>query len=57
MAKPAVAANEGEASPEWLVSMRGVYKSFGSIDALKGVDLRLGSGEVLGLVGDNAAGK
>ena len=40
-----------------LVSMRGIEKSFGSIDALRGVDLNLGVGEVLGLVGDNAAGK
>lgn len=40
-----------------LVSMRGIRKSFGSIDALRGVDLELGAGEVLGLVGDNAAGK
>lgn len=40
-----------------LVSMHGIHKSFGSIDALRGVDLELGPGEVLGLVGDNAAGK
>ena len=32
-------------------------KSFGSIEALRGVDLDLWPGEVLGLVGDNAAGK
>ncbi len=37
--------------------MRSIKKSFGSIDALRGVDLELGAGEVLGLVGDNAAGK
>ncbi len=37
--------------------MRGIHKSFGSIDALRGVDLELAPGEVLGLVGDNAAGK
>ena len=37
--------------------MRGIRKSFGSIDALRGVDLELAAGEVLGLVGDNAAGK
>ncbi len=40
-----------------LVSMHGIHKSFGSIDALRGVDLELAPGEVLGLVGDNAAGK
>jgi simple sugar transport system ATP-binding protein len=39
------------------VRMRGMRKSFGSIEALRGVDLDLWPGEVLGLVGDNAAGK
>jgi simple sugar transport system ATP-binding protein len=40
-----------------VVSMRGVEKSFGAVRALRGADLTLGRGEVLGLVGDNAAGK
>ena len=35
----------------------GIRKRFGSIEALRGVDLDLFPGEVLGLVGDNAAGK
>jgi simple sugar transport system ATP-binding protein len=39
------------------VRMQGVRKSFGTIDALRGVDLELWPGEALGLVGDNAAGK
>ena len=38
-------------------SMRGIRKRFGSIEALRGVDLDLYPGECLGLVGDNAAGK
>lgn len=37
--------------------VRGVVKSFGSVEALRGVDLDLWPGECLGLVGDNAAGK
>lgn len=37
--------------------MRGIEKSYGTINALRGVDLTLNAGEVLGLVGDNAAGK
>ncbi len=40
-----------------LIEMRGIVKSFGAVQALRGVDLRLGHREVLGLVGDNAAGK
>jgi simple sugar transport system ATP-binding protein len=40
-----------------LVRMRGIVKSFGAVRALRGADLNLGHREVLGLVGDNAAGK
>ncbi len=39
------------------VRLEGIRKRFGSIEALRGVDLDLWPGEVLGLVGDNAAGK
>lgn len=42
---------------ESLVEMRDIRKSFGAVQALKGVDLILNHNEVLGLVGDNAAGK
>jgi simple sugar transport system ATP-binding protein len=40
-----------------IVEMRGVDKSFGAVNALRGVDLVLFPGEILGLVGDNSAGK
>ena len=40
-----------------LVEMRAISKAFGAIQALKDVDLRLMPGEILGLVGDNSAGK
>ena len=39
------------------VSIRGIEKSFGTISALRGVDLELRRGEVLALLGDNGAGK
>src|SRR5579864_1547971 len=40
-----------------IVEMRGICKRFGPVQALIDVNLRLMSGEVLGLVGDNSAGK
>jgi len=40
-----------------VVEMRSIKKTFAAVQALKGVDLVLHRGEVLGLVGDNAAGK
>ncbi|MFW5943398.1 MAG: ATP-binding cassette domain-containing protein [Chloroflexota bacterium] len=40
-----------------VVEMRNIKKSFGAVQALRGVDLALHRNEVLGLVGDNAAGK
>ena len=40
-----------------LIEMRGITKSFGAVQALRGADLKLMPNEVLGLVGDNAAGK
>ena len=40
-----------------IVEMRDIQKSFGAVQALRDVNLTLNHGEVLGLVGDNAAGK
>jgi simple sugar transport system ATP-binding protein len=40
-----------------VVDMRGIKKHFGAVQALRGVDLALLHNEVMGLVGDNAAGK
>lgn len=39
------------------VRMRGITKSYGAIQSLRGVNLEVAPGEVLGLVGDNGAGK
>ncbi len=40
-----------------LIAMRHISKSFGAVQALSNVNLTLYPGEILGLVGDNSAGK
>ena len=40
-----------------LLAMRGIEKSFPGVHALRGVNLTLGHGEVLALLGENGAGK
>ena len=40
-----------------LLSLEGVEKRFGAVQALDGVDFSVSAGEVVGLVGDNGAGK
>ena len=42
---------------EVVLEMKNIHKSFGSVKVLKGVDLTLRRGEVLGLIGENGAGK
>ena len=40
-----------------LMSLRGVRKAFGAVQALNGVDLEIRSGEIHAIVGENGAGK
>lgn len=42
---------------EYLLEMRGVYKSFGHVKVLQGIDFHVGKAEIVALVGDNGAGK
>ena len=39
------------------VDLRGVRKSFGSVQAVRGVALAVGAGEVMAFLGPNGAGK
>lgn len=40
-----------------MLSLRGISRRFGAVEALVDVDLRVAAGEVVAIVGDNAAGK
>ena len=40
-----------------MLAVRDIYKRFGRLDVLRGVDLDLRPGEILALVGENGAGK
>ena len=40
-----------------LLSVRGVHTYYGHVAALKGVDLEVGDGEIVALIGSNGAGK
>ena len=42
---------------EPLLKATGIYKRFGAVEALKGVDFEVYRNEIVGLVGDNGAGK
>jgi ABC-2 type transport system ATP-binding protein len=39
------------------ISVRGLHKSYGSFEAVRGIDFEVASGEVFGLLGPNGAGK
>src|SRR6202045_3120679 len=64
MAEPASAeqastgqAGTGQAVAQPAISVRGLRKSFGSKEAVAGIDLDIAKGSLAGLVGPNGAGK
>jgi simple sugar transport system ATP-binding protein len=54
---PASAAEAANGGSEYIIEMRAISKAFGAVRALHGVNFKLRPGEILGLVGDNSAGK
>jgi ABC-type sugar transport system ATPase subunit len=51
------ASGVGPSNATPLLSLRGVSKQFGAVQALRGVDLDIPNGQVTALIGDNGAGK
>jgi ABC-2 type transport system ATP-binding protein len=47
----------GGATPPLAIDLQGLHKSFGAVEAVKGVDLNVASGEVVAFLGPNGAGK
>ena len=44
-------------SADAIISVQALQKSYGKVEAVKGIDFEVGSGEVFGLLGPNGAGK
>ena len=40
-----------------MIDIKGITKSFGSLQVLKGIDLHINKGEVVSIVGPRGAGK
>ena len=40
-----------------MIKIQGITKSFGSLQVLKGIDLTIGRGEIVSIVGPSGAGK
>ena len=57
MADISPAPNEPLAQARPMILARAVHKHYGAIQAVAGVDLEIGSGELFGLIGHNGAGK
>src|SRR3712207_396086 len=43
--------------PESVISVRGLRKTYGELEAVRGIDLEVGRGEVFAFLGPNGAGK
>ena len=50
-------SGNSEFNGRWAIETEGLRKSFGDLEALCGIDLRVEAGTILGLLGPNGAGK
>lgn len=48
---------EENSAPESMIDTKGITKSFGKLQVLKGIDLHVNKGEVVSIVGPSGAGK
>src|SRR5437870_13849661 len=55
VARPTTTAGDG--SPEPAIRIRNLRKAYGPIEAVRGIDLDIQTGEILGLIGPDGAGK
>ena len=54
---PEIVWVRSELMSDAVISVRGLRKRYGSHEAIKGIDLDVGQGEIFGLLGTNGAGK
>jgi ABC-2 type transport system ATP-binding protein len=47
----------GRAAQPLVIELQGLHKSFGSVEAVKGINLNIAAGEVVAFLGPNGAGK
>ena len=40
-----------------MIEAKGIYKSFGNVEVIKGIDLHIDKGEIVTIVGASGAGK